>query len=292
MDILFLALITMFSFFISDIFYKYCSQYLDYYKTTALAVGFGILPMLLFLILGRFSFFNLILNYNLFLLIIISSIFLLIGYFLNFKTLKTEQVTHTFALSQIQPIMLILFGIFIMHESLELTRIVAIVFLITGSIFIISNEKFKISKQFIPAIFANILWGSYWFIVTIIININNVNSISMIFLARLISFIIALMFLITYIKNKKNILKQKTQKLKINKKIIAIIFLGALFDGIGNIIFVLIDKSNNLVFGSIFLAIIPALLGIFAYIVFKDKFTKLQLLGLFIIISTAILLSL
>jgi drug/metabolite transporter (DMT)-like permease len=82
------------------------------------------------------------------------------------------------------------------------------------------------------------------------------------------------------------------KKISAKKKIIPILFVAAVFDGMGNIFFVLVDKLNNLVLGSIFLAITPALIGIFAYIVFKDRFNKLQLLGLFIIVSAGVLISL
>ncbi len=291
MDILILALIPMLSFFISDIIYKYCSQYFGYYTITALAVGFGFIPMVILMVLGQLPIQNLILNYNLFALITVSSIFFLIGYILNFKTLKTEQATNTFALSQIQSIMLILFGILILREQLEFMKIIAIIFLIVGSIFIITNEKLKINKQFGYAAFANISWGIYWFIITIVITTTSANPISSITLARVIAFVFSLIFLVNFITKMKS-RQPNPKKISAKKKIIPILFVAAVFDGMGNIFFVLVDKLNNLVLGSIFLAITPALIGIFAYIVFKDRFNKLQLLGLFIIVSAGVLISL
>ena len=295
MNVILFSVFTTISYFISSILYKYVSAYFDYHKISAIAIGLGAIPMLLVLLPNPAALFATLSNYKLDLAIGLSSVFLLIGYVLNFKTLKTEQVTNTFALAQIQPAMLIAFGIFVMHEQLSFIEIIALMFLITGTFFIISNDKLELNRNFIPTIFANISWSIYWFIITFLLNAN-FDSISVIFLARLLSFIFGIMFLLWF--NTTKIWDKQKKKLKdghiFNKKLsmaaVVLLVVASFADGIGNIIFALLDYAKHLVFASIFLSILPALIGIFAYVFFKDKFSKLQILGLILVVITGVVL--
>jgi drug/metabolite transporter (DMT)-like permease len=251
--------------------------------------------MLLVLLPNPAALFATLSNYKLDFAIGISSIFLLLGYVLNFKTLKTEQVTNTFALAQIQPAMLIAFGIFVIHEQLSFIEMIALMFLITGTFLIISNDKLELNRKFIPTIFANVSWSIYWFIITFLLNAN-FNSLSIIFIARLLSFIFGIMFLLWFDTTK--IWKNQKKKLKdghiFNKELsiaaVVLLVVSSFADGIGNIFFTMLDYAKHLVFASIFLSILPALIGIFAYIFFKDKFSKLQILGLLIVVITGVVL--
>ena len=295
MNVILFSVFTTISYFISSILYKYASAYFDYHKISAIAIGLGAIPMLLVLLPNPAALFATLSNYKLDLAIGLSSVFLLIGYVLNFKTLKTEQVTNTFALAQIQPAMLIAFGIFVMHEQLSFIEIIALMFLITGTFFIISNDKLELNRNFIPTIFANISWSIYWFIITFLLNAN-FDSISVIFLARLLSFIFGIMFLLWF--NTTKIWDKQKKKLKdghiFNKNLsmaaVVLLVVASFADGIGNIIFALLDYAKHLVFASIFLSILPALIGIFAYVFFKDKFSKLQILGLILVVITGVVL--
>ncbi len=295
MNIILFSVFTTISYFISSILYKYASAYFDYHKISAIVIGLGAIPMLLVLLPNPAALFATLSNYKLDLAIGLSSVFLLIGYVLNFKTLKTEQVTNTFALAQIQPAMLIAFGIFVMHEQLSFIEMIALMFLITGTFFIISNDKLELNRNFIPTIFANISWSIYWFIITFLLNAN-FDSISVIFLARLLSFIFGIMFLLWF--NTTKIWDKQKKKLKdghiFNKNLsmaaVVLLVVASFADGIGNIIFALLDYAKHLVFASIFLSILPALIGIFAYVFFKDKFSKLQILGLILVVITGVVL--
>lgn len=295
MNVILFSVFTTISYFISSILYKYASAYFDYHKISAIAIGLGAIPMLLVLLPNPAALFATLSNYKLDLAIGLSSVFLLIGYVLNFKTLKTEQVTNTFALAQIQPAMLIAFGIFVMHEQLSFIEMIALMFLITGTFFIISNDKLELNRNFIPTIFANISWSIYWFIITFLLNAN-FDSISVIFLARLLSFIFGIMFLLWF--NTTKIWDKQKKKLKdghiFNKNLsmaaVVLLVVASFADGIGNIIFALLDYAKHLVFASIFLSILPALIGIFAYVFFKDKFSKLQILGLILVVITGVVL--
>ncbi len=295
MNFILFSVFTTISYFISSIIYKYASAYFDYHKISALAIGLGAIPMLLVLLPNPAVLFATLSNYKLDFAIGISSIFLLLGYVLNFKTLKTEQVTNTFALAQIQPAMLIAFGIFVIHEQLSFIEMIALLFLITGTFLIISNDKLELNRKFIPTIFANVSWSIYWFIITFLLNAN-FNSLSIIFIARLLSFIFGIMFLLWFDTTK--IWKNQKKKLKdghiLNKELsiaaVVLLVISSFADGIGNIFFTMLDHAKHLVFASIFLSILPALIGIFAYIFFKDKFSKLQILGLLIVVITGVVL--
>ncbi len=295
MNFILFSVFTTISYFISSIIYKYASAYFDYHKISALAIGLGAIPMLLVLLPNPAVLFATLSNYKLDFAIGISSIFLLLGYVLNFKTLKTEQVTNTFALAQIQPAMLIAFGIFVIHEQLSFIEMIALLFLITGTFLIISNDKLELNRKFIPTIFANVSWSIYWFIITFLLNAN-FNSLSIIFIARLLSFIFGIMFLLWFDTTK--IWKNQKKKLKdghiFNKELsiaaVVLLVVSSFADGIGNIFFTMLDYAKHLVFASIFLSILPALIGIFAYIFFKDKFSKLQILGLLIVVITGVVL--
>ncbi len=290
--ILFASFATL-SFFISDIIYKYVSDYFEYYKIAAIVTGIGAIPMFL-LLLVNLNFSNLFAGFKIDVFIIISSIFLVAGYILNFMTLKTEQATNTFSLSVLQPAMLIMFGFFVMKEHITFIEIIALILLVIGTFLVTSNERLKLNKQFIPAIVANISWASYWFIMALMLTIKGINYISFISFSRMFAFVVGIVFLFWLnAKRHRNIAKKYNDKQKnINKKLVLIIFIAAFSDGIGNLLFLFITKSKNLIFGSIFLAMLPALIGIFAYLFFKDRLNKMQLIGLAMIISIGVLLSL
>ncbi|MCL5106183.1 MAG: DMT family transporter [Candidatus Marsarchaeota archaeon] len=296
MNLILFSVYTIISFFISSIIYKYASAYFDYHKISAISIGIGAIPMLFALLPNPIALFATLSNYRLDFAIGISSIFLLLGYVLNFKTLKTEQVTNTFALAQIQPAMLIAFGIFVMREQLFFSETVALMFLITGTFLIISNDKLKLNRKFIPTIFANVSWSIYWFIITFLLNAN-ADAVSVIFMARMLSFAFGIVFLLWFDTTK--IWQNQKKKLKdsnvFNKKLsmaaALLLIAAALADGAGNVVFAVMDQAKHLVFASIFLSILPALIGIFAYVFFKDKFSRLQILGLVLVVITGVVLS-
>lgn len=289
--ILFASFATL-SFFISDIIYKYVSDYFEYYKIATIVTGIGAIPMFL-LLLANLNFSNLFTGFKIDIFIIISSIFLVAGYILNFMTLKTEQATNTFSLSVLQPAMLIMFGFFVMKEHITFIEIISLILLAIGTFLVTSSEKLKLNKQFIPAMVANISWASYWFIMALMLTIKGINYISFISFSRMFAFVVGIVFLFWLnTKRHRNMAKNNDKQKNINKKLVIIIFIAAFSDGIGNLLFLFITKSKNLIFGSIFLAMLPALIGIFAYLFFKDRFNKMQLIGLAMIISIGILLSL
>jgi drug/metabolite transporter (DMT)-like permease len=205
----------------------------------------GIIPMLLLAMAFPY------LGNILFLLFIGFSggLVLFLGYIFIYKSVPSRGVSNSYILLEIQPIILILLGIFVLGEYISIEKVASIILVFVGISFIMLSKKFKLDKQLVPALMGNVMWAIYWAII-ILAFLYYKNFVLPLLFARMFGALFA--YLYYKAKPPKNYYKINLSKPEIS--IMLILILAGLFDGFGNISFAFVSFSNKVVLGSALLS--------------------------------------
>jgi len=238
--------------------------------SSLILLAIGIIPMLLLAMAYPY------LGNILFLLFIglVGGLVLFLGYILVYKSVPSGGVSNSYILLEVQPIILILFGIFVLGEHIGIEKAASIMLIFIGISLILLSKKFKLDKRLVPALIGNVMWAVYWAI--IILAFLYYKS----FILPLLSVrVFGAFFAYLYYKAKppKNYYKINLSKLEIS--IIAILILAGLFDGFGNILFAFISFSNKVVLGSAILSSEPIIIWLIGLIAYHEKITVRQKFG-------------
>jgi len=240
----------------------------------------GIIPMLLLAMLSPY------LDDILFLLFIglVGGLLLFLGYILVYKSVPSGGVSNSYILLEVQPIILIPFGIFVLGEHIGIEKAVSIILISIGISLILVSKRFKLDKRLVPALIGNVMWAVYWAII-ILVFLYYKNFILPLLFVR----VFGASFAYLYYKAKppKNYYKISLSKLEI--PLIIIVILAGLFDGFGNILFAFISFSNKVVLGSTILSSEPIIIWLIGLIAYHEKITVRQKLG-FLVATTGYLL--
>jgi len=240
----------------------------------------GIIPMLLLAMLSPY------LDDILFLLFIglVGGLLLFLGYILVYKSVPSGGISNSYILLEVQPIILIPFGIFVLGEHIGIEKAVSIILISIGISLILLSKRFKLDKRLVPALIGNVMWAVYWAII-ILAFLYYKNFILPLLFVR----VFGASFAYLYYKAKppKNYYKISLSKLEI--PLIIIVILAGLFDGFGNILFAFISFSNKVVLGSTILSSEPIIIWLIGLIAYHEKITVRQKLG-FLVATTGYLL--
>ena len=240
----------------------------------------GIIPMLLLAMLSPY------LDDILFLLFIglVGGLLLFLGYILVYKSVPSGGISNSYILLEVQPIILIPFGIFVLGEYIGIEKAASIILISIGISLILLSKKFKLDKRLVPALIGNVMWAVYWAII-ILAFLYYKNFILPLLFVR----VFGASFAYLYYKAKppKNYYKISLSKLEI--PLIIIVILAGLFDGFGNILFAFISFSNKVVLGSTILSSEPIIVWLIGLIAYHEKITVRQKLG-FLVATTGYLL--
>jgi len=238
--------------------------------SSLILLSIGIIPMLLLATAYHY------LGNILFLLFIglVGGLVLFLGYILVYKSVPSGGVSNSYILLEVQPIILILFGIFVLGEHIGIEKAASIILIFIGISLILLSKKFKLDKQLVPALIGNVMWAVYWAIV-ILAFLYYKNFVLPLLSVRVFGAFFA--YLYYKAKSPKNYYKINLSKLEIS--IIAILILAGLFDGFGNILFAFISFSNKVVFGSAILSSEPIIVWLIGLIAYHEKITVRQKFG-------------
>lgn len=205
-----------------------------------------------------------------------------IGYLFFYKALEKQQASNTFATVEIQVVLLSAYGILVLHESIGAPKLLAIVMVIFG-VFLVSYEKgHKLNKGLVPAMIANVFWALGW--ITLSYPINHIsNSVLPVWIGFIAD--IAVISLVIFIseKHRRNISNIGMRGFSLG------IFAG-IFSATGNIIYSVLISVKQLVFGAVMANTTPAIVATFAHFAYRDRLTRLQVIGLIIVVAGGILL--
>jgi drug/metabolite transporter (DMT)-like permease len=218
-----------------------------------------------------------------------------LGFLLFFSSLKSEQASNTFTLMELQVIILIIFGLLALSETLSSITIFGIFLILVGILAVSYTKELKLNTKLIPAMLANILWGFGWILFFYSYSYEGSILYTMIlsFGASAILPLIYLVYLLGKQKAKiKNIKKRnnnKNRENKIKNIIIVIGIIAGLLSGFGNVGFAILESINEVAIGSAISNLQPIFITIIAYFVYKERLTKLQTLGMLIAVSGALI---
>lgn len=204
----------------------------------------------------------------------VAGIFLAIGFVLCFRSLTTEQVTNTSTLETLQQLATLLFGVLVLGEVLTVLQVLAAVMIFLGVLLVASTKGFKINKFLIPAIFANLSWAAYWIVLHYGFGQGNL-------FPTLIARVVAFLVILVYASFTGNLMESKQKKrAKLSYLLpLAIVLTGFVDAGI-NISFSFTLASSVVALGSAIYATTPIFVAIIGKLIYKDRLTKLQLLGI------------
>lgn len=276
------AIIPTILFSLAIVFEKKISSIAGHYTTSLFVVGVGIIPILLFYLYSNGP-----MDQNSILFSIASGVFFTLGMLLYYRALETEQIANTGATGLVQPAILVIFSILVLGESLKLSQAIGGIIIALGVFLVVTNQKFKINKNLVPALLANISWALYWvFASYAILESNQVGG--PLLISRITGMAVAL---IAYKLLLKKPLLSKEAKPKLNY-LIALGVLAGVLDGVGNAVFGYIVNLDLLSLASIFTTILPLLVAGFGYLIYKERLTKFQGIGIGVAIIGSLIIAL
>lgn len=211
----------------------------------------------------------------------IAGIFLGAGYLLYYYSLRQEMLSKTTIISEIQPIILVPFGILVLKEIPSTGVILGILLIFIGALFIITNEGLKLNRKLVPAVIGSICWAIYWLMMIYAIQGSGNFAVTV-----LISQIISIAMLLVYLAFNKTLKHDLSgvfnEVFKGDRKTlfaIGLIFVWALGNGFGDSVFAYVIQLKLVSLAGAANALVPILTLICAYFIYKERLTKLQYLG-------------
>ncbi|MDE1847126.1 MAG: DMT family transporter [Candidatus Micrarchaeota archaeon] len=273
------AVLAVLSWAISLVIEKRIVTILGKTKGAALVIGLGVLPML---ILSALSFS--LLDPAEIALAAISGIFLSIGFVLYYKSLETEQISNTSGTGLLQPALLIIFSVFVLSEPLTLPQIIGGIVIFLGIILILTTERMELNRNLIPAIMAQVSWALYWIFATYAILGSHKVAIPLL-ISRVVAFISGAALFPLLLK------KDKISRRSGVAYIAILLVIAGILDGAGNILFGKVVSLNELQVGSIFSAMVPIVITGLGYVVYKERLTRLQAIGMLAAVIGALIIA-
>ncbi|MGC8679936.1 MAG: EamA family transporter [Candidatus Micrarchaeia archaeon] len=278
-----LALATMFFWGINEVLFKPVTGLFGP-LTSSLFVGVMLIPSIIYLLL----FPPLQITLLLVILTLASGILYVFGFFLIFKSLETEQASETWGLGSLPYLSAILFAIFVLNESINVFQAVSIILILLGALMISLNKNIEFNKKLFSALMGNIFWMLSMLFYIYTLSLYPLSSSIVLFLSLAFGFATVFLYGSFYHKFDKNIILS----VKKDTKHVVLLIIAWLFEGIGQITFLLVVLMKYIAIGSAIMALDPILVLIISYIVYKERITLLQGIGIIVAVSGAIILSL
>ncbi|MCL4404844.1 MAG: DMT family transporter [Candidatus Marsarchaeota archaeon] len=214
------------------------------------------------------------------------------GFMLIYKSVSTENVTSTYAINEILPAVMIIFGIIGLGEKISALNSLLIIVIFCGAIIIMMNEGLKFNKRLLYAVMANLSWGIFWILMIEVIHLYN-SFAEPLLLARVVAAGSVLAFFMIYSKRRKIATKAKFAIAKSSLYAsISIAVLIGIVDAIGNDAFGFVSTTGFVAIGAGIIAISPIFIAALGRLLYKDKLTSLQWAGFGIIVIAGIFLAL
>jgi len=238
--------------------------------SSVLVLAAGIIPMLL-LAIGSFSLSDIPL---LLWVGIAGGTVLFLGFLFVYKSVPEGGVSNSYILIEIQPPLLILFGILALDEHLSITQLFSMLVIFIGILLIILTKRLKLDKKLLPSLIGNIMWTAYWAIVILAVLYYKNFVIPLLFVR-----VFSALFAYAYYEITRPQRHSKIGVQKFSIAMIAIVLLAGLLDGSGNLFFSFVSFNNKVVVGSAILSMEPIIIWLVGFFAYKEKITRIQKLG-------------
>ena len=202
------------------------------------------------------------------------------------KSLETEQASNTWALSNITLVPIILLGALVLAEPLNTIEIVGILAVIFGSTLITVTGDLKFNKKLFPAIAGNLLYAIYFLLITYSIS-QAPGAYTMIFP---LAYAVALVALLAYGASASRLIPSLRRFGK--ARILPLTVLVGLLSGLSYVLWLFVVVLKTVALGGAIQVFEPAIVVVFAYFVYKERLTALQMAGIVIALGGALAISL
>ena len=273
-----LALVTALTFATSGILIKNVSSKRGYlFASFFIAVGNIIVLSAAVLLIGPIG-----ISYYSLLFSVLSGIALVLGYMLFYKTLEKQQASNTYATVEVQVLLIALYGIFALGESVSLAKGIGIIAIVVGILFVSIEKGMKFNGRLVPALIANVFWSLSWILLVYPINHTH-NYVIPTLVSFLVFFTIVLAMVLAKGKNRAAISAKSS-------KLAAIGTAAGVSSGLGNAIFTILTSIKQLVTAAVVSNTSPAIVAVFAHFIYHDRLSKIQILGLAIVVCGGVIL--
>ncbi len=288
-DIIFIPAITLIIWTISNSMIKNLASKINTNDVSMIVVGAGIIPMMIGIMINPVHG----VSPSILLLSSISGILLGLGYILFYKSLKSENLGNAGVTINIQQIVVIVFGLFVLKENVTSFALPGILLIIFGSILATVRKGFRVNKILIIAAAANIIWGVYYIPLTFAILSLHASPVPLL-LARIMGF-----FSVLLLFNFPSILRRIRSRIKIEnvrgaKIASALIFssiIAGLLDGAGNVLYALSIQDGIIIIAGSMIALLPVTLALTGKFIFHEKLTSMQYSGILLSVTGAVLIA-
>ena len=223
---------------------------------------------------------------------VVAGVFLAVGFIFGFKALSTENLSSVSALQEIMPALLLLFGLFILGERINQVQSAGIIIIALGTLMTIITEKLEINTRMIPAILAVVSWAIYWMVISY--SVISAKTFALpILISRVISLPVTLIYLLSD-RDAVSSLASLPSRIRTNRTaavLLILVSIASFADASGDTIFGITSGSSVLAIGAALVALQPMVVSFLAFVIYKDKLTRMQLIGLLVMLVGALILS-
>jgi drug/metabolite transporter (DMT)-like permease len=257
---------------IVNLFQKDLSAKMGPSATAVIIVGGGLIPIAALLAIygvvlpGMFAIFT----------AIAAGILFGVASLLFYKALETQHVVNAKAIGLIQPVIILFFSVLILSETITLPAVIGSVVVLIGSLLICIRKDLRFNRKLLPAFYSNLAWAASWILIAFSVKYSGQVAFPQFVLrASALVFVALIYFFLS--KDRKKIAAKGGRWIW---WIALIGVIGGMLDGVGNLLQSYLVLLNTLYVGGITGIFGPFIVVVLAYLVYKEKLTKIQALGL------------
>ena len=275
-----LSAIVMWAF--SSIMFKRVAVALGNIKTGLFVIGAGLIPIAVYAFYAGSA-----ISLYAFALAMLSGLIFGAAALFYYKAVETQPISGTVTIGLIQPVLIFVFSILVLKESMNLAEIVGGIVIILGVCLVSLTDEFHFNRRLIPAFLGQAIWAFYWMALSL--SIVSVSQAAMpLMISRIFAFLVVILAYKIFIQ-KKAPRRRSFRTLVKHTSLLGV--LSGILDGSGNLLY-----SNVVLLGALAVAAtiqiaLPLIVVALARIFLSEKLTRLQAAGVLIAIAGAAILT-
>lgn len=282
------AVMAMLSWAFANVLAKKVSAILGTLGASLVIIPLGVMPMLLYLLANGGWAGTTALGAT---IACVSGIFLFLGFFTGYKALETEQLTNAYVLGELQPALLVIFGLAVLGQKLTGAETAGIAVIFLGAFLVITNERFRINRMLFPSLLSSLFFTIYWIFMNYAI-IHSSNAVLPLAMGRTVGVVTVLAYLFMHAKGQRSSHTRRPRIRDAALVLVVIAVVAGILDGSGDLAFAIAIHFNFLTIGSALTALAPVVAAVASYFAYKERLNKLQFIGFVIMVLGALSLSL
>lgn len=207
------------------------------------------------------------------------------GYLLVFKSLETENAGSTFAFNELQAVLILLFGVLVLGESISAIRYAGVAFIVIGLFLVSEKLKWHFNKRLIPAIAGNVFWAAGWIVIYYPIHALGA-YLYPIAVDYSFAAIVAVLYLV--IRGSGTARTKCVRPIRLWPLFASVAVLTGVF---GNILFSFIETSRYIAISSAIANTSPIIIILVAYFAYRERLTAVQLAGVLVAVLGTVIIN-